>query len=246
IPSYGNIDLDCTIKDVTTKNGSWNLDLFHLWILEETIRRIVSIPALHPSVGPDKIDWLGTSRGTFSLNSAYWKLKESSWDPKDSNWNIPCKFHGPQRVRLFIWLMLKQILLTNMEQVRRNIGVDGSCAVCGVDLEDILHAIKDCNTWSSSEAFKISYNRAKQFASWNKNKSHKWRQANETIPWKDVWVQLNTDSAIKKDTKITTLGGVLWDQAGKWIMGFNRSLGECSIFEVEISGLFDGLIMLQN
>ncbi|KAH1098242.1 hypothetical protein J1N35_015163 [Gossypium stocksii] len=102
IPSYGNLDLDCTIKDVTTKNGSWNLDLFCLWIPEKTIRRIVSIPPLHPLVGPNKIAWLGTSRGTFSLNSAYWKMKESSWDLKDSNWNIPWKFHGPQRVRLFI------------------------------------------------------------------------------------------------------------------------------------------------
>ncbi|MBA0834875.1 hypothetical protein Goarm_007196, partial [Gossypium armourianum] len=75
---------------------------------------------------------------------AYWKLKESSWDPRDTNWNIPWKFQGPQRVKVFIWLALKQRLLTNMERVRRGIGSDGSCTVCSFELEDILHAIRDC------------------------------------------------------------------------------------------------------
>ncbi|MBA0598088.1 hypothetical protein Gorai_007867, partial [Gossypium raimondii] len=127
ISSHDNLELECNLKDLTTENASWNLDIFHLWVPVETIRRIVSIPPLHPSTVLDKIAWMGTLRALFSFKSAYCKLKGSSWDPKDTNWNISWKFQGPQRVRLFIWLVLKQRLFTNMEWVRRNIAIDESC-----------------------------------------------------------------------------------------------------------------------
>ncbi|KAH1122539.1 hypothetical protein J1N35_005699 [Gossypium stocksii] len=89
-------------------------------------------------------------------------------------------------------------------------------------------------TWSASEALKISYSWAKQYASWNKKKLSKWRQVRETIPWKDGLVQLNTNGAIKKGTKIVVSEEVLWDHTGKWIIGFNRYLGECLVLEVEL------------
>ncbi|MBA0696307.1 hypothetical protein Goari_002867 [Gossypium aridum] len=34
-------------------------------------------------------------------------------------------------------------------------------------------------------------------------------------------------------------GEVLRDHNGKWIIGFNRRLGKCSIFEVELWGILD-------
>ncbi|KAH1057274.1 hypothetical protein J1N35_035339 [Gossypium stocksii] len=33
--------------------------------------------------GPDRIAWIGTSSGCFSIKSTYRKIKERSWNPRE-------------------------------------------------------------------------------------------------------------------------------------------------------------------
>lgn len=45
----------------------------------------------------------------------------------------------------FIWTVLKQRLLTNVERrVRWHLAVYPSCPICGYGSKDILHTLKDC------------------------------------------------------------------------------------------------------
>lgn len=44
---------------------------------------------------------------------------------------------------MFCWLMVKDELLTNVNQVRRNINVDNKCLICKVAAEDAFHTLKD-------------------------------------------------------------------------------------------------------
>lgn len=55
IPANANIATNCCLKEMITEEGSWNLILFWVWLPEEVIERITSIPYPHPLVGPDKI-----------------------------------------------------------------------------------------------------------------------------------------------------------------------------------------------
>ncbi|KAH1064622.1 hypothetical protein J1N35_029609 [Gossypium stocksii] len=41
-------------------------------------------------------------------------------------------------------------------------------------------------------------------------------------------------------------GGVLRDRHGDWILGFNNSLGHCSVFNAELWGVLDGLMIIQS
>ncbi|MFQ6666409.1 hypothetical protein Gotur_032765 [Gossypium turneri] len=41
-------------------------------------------------------------------------------------------------------------------------------------------------------------------------------------------------------------GGVVRDQAEKWILGYNHYLGSCTPFEAELWGILDGLLILLN
>ncbi|KAK5795464.1 hypothetical protein PVK06_036732 [Gossypium arboreum] len=41
-------------------------------------------------------------------------------------------------------------------------------------------------------------------------------------------------------------GGILWDQLGNWILGFNRYLGKCSPFEAELWDILDRLLVMLN
>ncbi|MBA0573978.1 hypothetical protein Golob_001221 [Gossypium lobatum] len=87
-----------------------------------------------------------TSTGFFSLKSAYGKIREGTLNSKEQIWEIPWKIKGPQWICFFLWLALKQRLLTNAKRVRRGIGSSRACGFCGQDYEDVLHVLRDCLT----------------------------------------------------------------------------------------------------
>ncbi|KAA3463577.1 LINE-1 reverse transcriptase isogeny [Gossypium australe] len=57
IPSSSNLNLDCCVREMVNNEGSWNLDLFRVWLPEEIINRITSIPPPHPDAGVDRVIW---------------------------------------------------------------------------------------------------------------------------------------------------------------------------------------------
>ncbi|KAH1083889.1 hypothetical protein J1N35_023650 [Gossypium stocksii] len=84
IPSSTNLDLDCRVRDFVNSDGCWNLDLFPVWLLDEVINKVISIPPPHPDFGPDRVTWARSSSGALSIRSAYWTLKEPIWNhPND-------------------------------------------------------------------------------------------------------------------------------------------------------------------
>lgn len=53
-------------------------------------------------------------------------------------------------------------------------------------------------------------------------------------PSDDGWIFLNTDGAVQVDSRNATVGGVLRDRNGEWIIGYNKYLGKCSILDTEL------------
>ncbi|MBA0672152.1 hypothetical protein Goklo_025287 [Gossypium klotzschianum] len=60
------------------------------------------------------------------------------------------------------------------------------------------------------------------------------------------WIRLYSDSAVKVDSGEATAERVLRDHHGHSIIGFNRILGQGSIFNAELWGILDGLTILHN
>ncbi|KAH1045760.1 hypothetical protein J1N35_036544 [Gossypium stocksii] len=64
-------------KLVLDKEAFWN------WLSEEVIQAIKDITSPHYFEGSDRISWIHSSSGVFSVKSAYTALKERDWSPKD-------------------------------------------------------------------------------------------------------------------------------------------------------------------
>ncbi|MBA0671925.1 hypothetical protein Goklo_024049, partial [Gossypium klotzschianum] len=62
------------------------------------------------------------------------------------------------------------------------------------------------------------------------------------IGWEDVY--LNTDGSVRLEVDSALGGGIVRDKVGNWIFDFNRFLGTCLVFEVELWGILDGLDIL--
>ncbi|MBA0660121.1 hypothetical protein Goklo_012173 [Gossypium klotzschianum] len=96
IPRHASLDLDYSLNDMVANDGTWNLDLFRLWLSETAIRKIIGIPLPHSTARVNKIIWGGTRTGSFSVKSAYGKIWECSWNQKEDIW----KFKGLQKGQL--------------------------------------------------------------------------------------------------------------------------------------------------
>ncbi|MBA0763079.1 hypothetical protein Gotri_012596 [Gossypium trilobum] len=122
-----------------------------------------------------------------------------------------------------------QRLLTNAERVRRGIGSSSACGLCGQDFEDVLHVLRDCPAPRSIWDKLIPQQRLSSFY----------------IESLIDWVCLRTDGSIKIDEGFAATGGFVRDHNGRWIVGFSKYLGNCTVMEAELWGILEGLnIML--
>ncbi|KAK5825841.1 hypothetical protein PVK06_020709 [Gossypium arboreum] len=48
------------------------------------------------------------------------------------------------------------------------------------------------------------------------------------------------------DSRYAAIGGVTRDHERNWIVGYSRFLRACSLFEAEVWGIFDGILILLN
>lgn len=60
------------------------------------------------------------------------------------------------------------------------------------------------------------------------------------------WIKLCTDGAVQAVSRSSAVEGVLRYGNGDWIMGYNKFLGECSVFDAELWGILDELSLIQD
>ncbi|CAH9131175.1 unnamed protein product [Cuscuta epithymum] len=60
------------------------------------------------------------------------------------DWSWVWKIRTCEKVRCFLWLVMKNKLLTNVERGKRHISEDTVCPLCNEDEETVLHIIRDC------------------------------------------------------------------------------------------------------
>lgn len=68
---------------------------------------------------------------------------EGTLNPKEQIWDLPWKFKGPHQIQFFIWLALKQRLLTNVERIKQGVGTVSACGLCGHEYGGILHVFRN-------------------------------------------------------------------------------------------------------
>ncbi|MBA0602746.1 hypothetical protein Gorai_002916 [Gossypium raimondii] len=59
-------------------------------------------------------------------------------------------------------------------------------------------------------------------------------------------ISLCTDGAVQIASENAAARGAIMNVNGEWILGYNRNLGKCSIFDAELWGKLDGLTLTQN
>lgn len=143
------------VSQLLDGNGAWNHELVTQLFLPVDCEAILSIKA-SPRLGPDFIAWQPERLGIFTVKSAY-KLgvdlaqfasarASSSLRPDGSDpcWKKIWSSIVPPKVKVFAWRAASNALATEVKKRHRGIQVTGVCSICGMEAEDVLHALRMC------------------------------------------------------------------------------------------------------
>ncbi|XP_062155084.1 uncharacterized protein LOC133863105 [Alnus glutinosa] len=131
---------------------SWNLPLLQALFNPEEAKVIASIP-LCPNLPPDRLIWLGTKDGNFSIRSAYHlgleikdrKRGQTSQIEKGTDvWRSMWNFQVPNQIKMFLWRACNDILPTRKNLLKRRVIADDKCPWCNLEEESTAHAIWFC------------------------------------------------------------------------------------------------------
>ncbi|KAL4376038.1 hypothetical protein GQ457_02G035350 [Hibiscus cannabinus] len=80
----------------------------------------------------------------FSTKSAYASLVVEASTVSSFNWKLIWSLKLLQRVKMFLWLVAHQCLLTNAERCQRHLASSDLCSICNQDSEIVDHVLRKC------------------------------------------------------------------------------------------------------
>ncbi|KAK9037292.1 hypothetical protein V6N11_022211 [Hibiscus sabdariffa] len=234
-----------------TSSGSWDPSLLLSILPEHAVNHILSYRCPNPNDLKDFYRWRWNPQ--FTISEAYAKLMEEGWNPVSKYWYVVWTLSVPQRIRVFLWLVLKQKLMTNLEHHHRGLSNDFSCKRCG---SPESHIWKSRNAYVFSAASQLPDSIARLSLLWSKH-------FRDSIPpsvtrpialaapiqWNPPppqWICLNIDGSVCPTTRQARIRGLFRDATVSWIEGFGRNIGNADAFTAELWAVFEGLTIAKQ
>lgn len=132
----------------------WNHDLIDSVFHRFDAEAIYRIPLSQRCV-PDVLIWLHNKNGRYSVNSGYHTarmlLKETNWVGEGSVlisnskvWDKIWKLHILNKIKVFGWRALHNILPPSERLQQQQIIRDDTCPICQCSQETAIHALWEC------------------------------------------------------------------------------------------------------
>ena len=148
---------------VDTSTMWWNISLVQSIFSEEEVAMILSMP-ICPQRQQERLVWMGTRNGAFSVKSAYHMAKESidrlggessTGDQHSPLWKAIWSVKVPRVVSHFLWKACNGILPTKVNLHKRGISDDPMCPICLREEESVGHILWSCpsfrDVWSECQ-----------------------------------------------------------------------------------------------
>ncbi|CAN1153626.1 Putative ribonuclease H protein At1g65750 [Linum perenne] len=110
----------------------------------EVALQVIGMSPPKESLGKDSMVWGLEPDGRFSVRSAFQLLSDYSSASADTIWPTIWRWHGPNKVKHFLWIASHNRLLTNEEKGRRHLTNQVFCPRCSSVSESISHVLLDC------------------------------------------------------------------------------------------------------
>ena len=139
-------DVGKRLEEYWTLGDGWDMTTLSQYLPQHILQRLHAIVIKGIPCMGDRVSWQGTADGEFSVWSAYAMItQEVSERPcMEKFFKRVWRVVAPERVRVFLWLVTHQFIMTDMERKRRHMGENSVCQVCNGAEESIIHVLRDC------------------------------------------------------------------------------------------------------
>lgn len=114
---------------MTDESGRWDWDHISALVPDGVLNHMVVVIPPCPNEGFDQIAWKWLVNGLFFFAANYKNLINHSSSSSSIIWKLIWKSKAPQRVRVFLWLLWQEKILTNGERVQRHMSDEGHCVL---------------------------------------------------------------------------------------------------------------------
>nr|GMD37695.1 LINE-type retrotransposon LIb DNA [Ipomoea batatas] len=165
-------------------NRSWDFDRLQAILPREEVNKIRSIPNPLDDLVPDALYWPTSPGGMFSVQEAYRYIAGGdSTEEVDWVWKVKTA----ERCRMFLWLAVKNKLLTNAVRARRQLTDEDGCTACREFCESIDHILMHCDVartcWRKTHTpTSFTLGAASPFIQWLKLNCSSKEMMND-VPW---------------------------------------------------------------
>ena len=134
------------VCDLWRNGRGWDMEKIEPYVSVNTSLQLRSIVLDNVTGAQDCVAWGESVDGEFSVKTAAAFLGRDmaprpNWTAfYDRVWKVV----APERVRLFLWLVGNQALMTNAERFRRHLSDSDVCQVCRGGRETTIHILRDC------------------------------------------------------------------------------------------------------
>ena len=161
--------------------------------------------------------------GVLPYNQAFWRSNLQDWLMLNS------KFKHSLGATQSPWKVVFPFAVWNVWKSRNNVVFNGKNRNPKLDLVIVNQAIEFFHCLSSP-----------RLLTRNVLKRIRWEK-----PIHGLW-KLNTDGSYCGNTGLVGCGGVVRDDAGRWVIGFSRSIGMTNNVAAKLWGLREGLLLCSN
>ncbi|KAL4335727.1 hypothetical protein GQ457_07G012090 [Hibiscus cannabinus] len=157
IPSIPKVTVSSMVD--VTHGCNWHACAPYLLI--PIIHHLAAILPPRPDTLANVVGWKWTVDHTFTVKSAYELRMGMFGEAGEALWKLISHFKGLPQIRIYLWLVAKGRILTNVEQVRRHMTDSAACSVCGHGMESIDHVLWHCPSavviWLSTLKINLSH-----------------------------------------------------------------------------------------
>lgn len=132
------------VNSILDDEGKWDIDLLSNIDNQQDLNEILKVNRPRYVTFIDTPTWVPSSSGNFTTASAFTFITNSELSDRDWKWTWKLKI--PQKLKYFLWLVLKGRLLTNQLRVVRHLADTNTCPRCGQYSEDMAHLLRDRTT----------------------------------------------------------------------------------------------------
>ncbi|CAL5362434.1 unnamed protein product [Camellia sinensis] len=131
------------VSSVLDDEGNWDIAALNNLLTPQDVQEILTLHRPRFVTYTDAPVWAGSNSGNFTTSSAYKII--AGQDEDGGDWKWLWKIRAPQKLKCFIWLILKGRLLTNHMRLVRNMSTSAICPRCGLTDESLHHLLRECS-----------------------------------------------------------------------------------------------------